>query len=166
MSKIKKTVLTALIAAAYAVTTLAIAPLSFGAMQFRVSEVLTILPAFTPLAIPGLAIGCLIANLFSPFGIIDIVFGTLATLIAAFLSYKVKDIKLWDFPILAPLFPILSNGLIIGAVTSIMADLNFNGFLINAALIALSEGVSCYILGLPFYFGFKAVLKKGKIDLQ
>lgn len=166
MTNTKKMVLTALIAAAYAVSTLAIAPFSFGAMQFRVSEVLTILPVFTPFAIPGLVIGCLIANFFSPFGIIDIVFGTLATLIAAFLSYRVRNIKLWDFPILAPLFPVVSNGIIIGAVTSIMAGLDFKGFIINAGLIALSEAVSCYILGIPFYFGFKRVITKAKFELK
>lgn len=165
MNKTKKLVFTALIAAAYAVTTLVIAPFSFGAVQLRISEALTILPVFTPCAIWGLSFGCLIANIFSPFGIIDMVFGTLATLIAAFLSYKVRNIKFKGFPILAPIFPIISNALIIGAVTAFMAELNFNGFLINAGLIALSEAVSCYLLGIPFYFAFKALLKKSNTDI-
>lgn len=165
MNKTKKLVFTALIAAAYAVTTLVIAPFSFGAVQLRISEALTILPVFTPCAIWGLSLGCLIANIFSPFGIIDMVFGTLATLIAAFLSYKVRNIKFKGFPILAPIFPIISNALIIGAVTAFMAELNFSGFLINAGLIALSEAVSCYLLGVPFYFAFKALLKKSNTDI-
>ena len=165
MNKTKKLVFTALIAAAYAVTTLVIAPFSFGAVQLRISEALTILPVFTPCAIWGLSLGCLIANIFSPFGIIDMVFGTLATLIAAFLSYKVRNIKFKGFPILAPIFPIISNALIIGAVTAFMAELNFSGFLINAGLIALSEAVSCYLLGIPFYFAFKALLKKSNTDI-
>ena len=165
MNKTKKLVFTALIAAAYAVLTLVIAPFSFGAVQLRISEALTILPVFTPCAIWGLSLGCLIANIFSPFGIIDMVFGTLATLIAAFLSYKVRNIKFKGFPILAPIFPIISNALIIGAVTAFMAELNFNGFLINAGLIALGEAVSCYLLGVPFYFAFKALLKKSNTDI-
>lgn len=165
MNKTKKLVFTALIAAAYAVTTLVIAPLSFGAVQLRFSEALTILPIFTPYAIFGLSLGCLIANIFSPFGIIDMVFGTIATLIAAFLSYKVRNIKFKGFPILAPIFPIVSNAIIIGAVTAFMAELNFSGFLINAGLIALSEGVSCYLLGVPFFFAFKALVKKSNIDI-
>lgn len=165
MNKTKKLVFTALIAAAYAVTTLVIAPFSFGAVQLRISEALTILPVFTPCAIWGLSLGCLIANIFSPFGIIDMVFGTLATLIAAFLSYKVRNIKFKGFPILAPIFPIISNALIIGAVTAFMAELNFSGFLINAGLIALSEAVSCYIFGVPFYFAFNALLKKSNTDI-
>ena len=165
MNKTKKLVFTALIAAAYAVTTLVIAPFSFGAVQLRISEALTILPVFTPCAIWGLSLGCLIANIFSPFGIIDMVFGTLATLIAAFLSYKVRNIKFKGFPILAPIFPIISNALIIGAVTAFMAELNFSGFLINAGLIALSEAASCYLLGIPFYFAFKALLKKSNTDI-
>ena len=165
MNKTKKLVFTALIAAAYAVTTLVIAPFSFGAVQLRISEALTMLAVFTPYAIPGLTLGCLIANIFSPFGIIDMVFGTLATLIAAFLSYKVRNIKFKGFPVLAPMFPIVSNGIIIGAVTAVMAELNFSGFLINAGLIALSEAVSCYILGIPFYFAFKALIKKSNLNI-
>ena len=86
MKKMKKstvyTVQGALIAAVYAALTYAVAPLSFGATQFRISEALTILPVFTPAAIPGLAIGCVIANIGSPFGPIDIVLGTLATLLS------------------------------------------------------------------------------------
>lgn len=166
MSNTKKLVLTALIAAAYAVTTLVIAPFSFGPVQFRASEVLTILPVFTPYAIPGLTIGCIIANFFSPFGIIDVIFGALATLIAAVLSYLVRNIKFKEFPILAPLFPIISNGIIIGAVTSVMANLDINGFLINAAFIAISEAISCYVLGIPIFYGLNSLNKKGRIKLN
>lgn len=71
MKKMKKgtvyTVQAALIAAIYAALTYAVAPLSFGATQFRISEALTVLPVFTPAAIPGLAVGCIIANIGSPY---------------------------------------------------------------------------------------------------
>ena len=82
----------ALIAALYTVCTVLIQPAGFGAVQFRVSEAFTILPVFTPAAIPGLAIGCLVSNLFglmggaNPAGAWDLLFGTLATLVAACLT--------------------------------------------------------------------------------
>lgn len=83
-SKVRFLALSAVIAALYAVLTYAAAAmnLAFGAVQFRFSEALTVLPAFTPAAIPGLAVGCLISNLASPLGVVDWVFGTLATLLA------------------------------------------------------------------------------------
>ena len=89
-SKVRFLALSAVIAALYAVLTYAAAAmnLAFGAVQFRFSEALTVLPAFTPAAIPGLAVGCLISNLASPLGVVDWVFGTLATLLAGIFSYR------------------------------------------------------------------------------
>ena len=109
------TVQGALIAAVYAALTYAVAPLSFGATQFRISEALTILPVFTPAAIPGLAIGCVIANIGSPFGPIDIVLGTLATLLAALMTRLTRNIRFKNIPLLSLIFPTLFNGIIIGA---------------------------------------------------
>ena len=93
----KKTVFlmqASLIAAIYAAITIALAPISYGQIQVRVAEALTILPAFTPAAIPGLFVGCIVANLYGGGGIIDVVFGSLATLMAAYLSYKMP--KKWS----------------------------------------------------------------------
>ena len=73
----------AVIAALYAALTLFLAPISFSGNQFRVAEALTLLPVITPAAIPGLAVGCIIGNITSPYGIVDIIFGTCATLLAA-----------------------------------------------------------------------------------
>ena len=94
-SKVRFLALSAVIAALYAVLTYAAAAmnLAFGAVQFRFSEALTVLPAFTPAAIPGLAVGCLISNLASPLGVVDWVFGTLATLLAGIFSYLVRNIR-------------------------------------------------------------------------
>ena len=78
----------ALIAAVYAVLTIAFAPLSYGQIQVRFAEALTILPFFTPAAIPGLFIGCIVANIFGPGGVPDVIFGSAASLISAYLSYK------------------------------------------------------------------------------
>ena len=78
-----------IIAALYAALTIALAPISYGPIQLRVSEALTILPYLTPAAIPGLFIGCLVANILGGLGIYDVVGGSLCTLLAAFLTYLV-----------------------------------------------------------------------------
>ena len=85
---IRKITLSAVIAALYAALTLLLAPISFGPVQCRVAECLCILPLFTPYAIPGLFLGCLISNIIGSMGMFDIVFGSLTTLVAAILTYR------------------------------------------------------------------------------
>ena len=85
MTRTKYLTHAAIIAAVYVVLTIIFAPISYGQVQVRISEALTVLPYFTPAAIPGLFIGCIIANIYGGAGIIDIIFGSLATLFAAFL---------------------------------------------------------------------------------
>ena len=97
-----------IIAAVYAALTLITPIFSYGVGQVRISEALCVLPFFTPAAIPGLFVGCALANLGSPFGIIDIVCGSIASLLAAYATSKVKN--KW----LAPLPSVLLNGLIVG----------------------------------------------------
>ena len=123
-SKVRFLALSAVIAALYAVLTYAAAAmnLAFGAVQFRFSEALTVLPAFTPAAIPGLAVGCLISNLASPLGVVDWVFGTLATLLAGIFSYLVRNIRWKEIPVLAPLPPVIFNALIVGFEVACLAD--------------------------------------------
>ena len=99
----------AMIAAAYVVLTLLFAPISYGEVQVRISETLTILPFFTPAAIPGLFVGCLIANMIGGAVALDIVFGSIATLIGAVGTYLLRKKNRF----LAPLPPILSNTIII-----------------------------------------------------
>lgn len=105
-----------LIGALYAVLTYvsSMMGLAYGEVQFRISEALTILPVFTPAAIPGLVIGCIIANIGSPFGMVDIVCGSLATLAAAGFSYAVRKCSIKDVPWLAPVGPVLANAVIVG----------------------------------------------------
>lgn len=98
----------AMIAAVYTVLTLAFAPISFWAVQFRISEVLCILPFFTPAAIPGLFLGCLISNFLCGAAALDVVFGSIATLIGALGSYALRNNRR-----LVCLPPILSNMVII-----------------------------------------------------
>lgn len=130
----------AIIAAIYVVLTIILAPISYGQLQVRISEALTILPAFTHAAIPGLFIGCIIANIYGGAGIVDIVFGSLATLIAAFLSSKMS--RRW----MVPLPPVIINGLVIGWVLNYVYDLPL---LISMASVALGELIACYGLGYP-----------------
>ena len=97
-----------IIAALYVALTLLFAPISFGEMQLRVAEAMTILPLFTSAAVPGLFIGCLLGNLLGGAVILDVVFGSLATLIGAYLGRKLRNNR-WLVPIPA----ILANTLII-----------------------------------------------------
>lgn len=139
----KKTVFlvqASLIAAVYAVITIALAPISYGQIQVRVAEALTILPAFTPAAIPGLFVGCIVANLYGGGGIIDIVFGSLATLFAAYLSYKMPK------KLLVPLPPIIVNGIVVGYILNYLYGLPL---LITMGWITIGQTVACYGFGYP-----------------
>lgn len=131
------------IAAVYFVLTIAVAPLSYGQIQMRVSEALCILPFFTPAAIPGLFIGCVFANLVGGFGIIDIVFGSLATLIAAFITYKIKN--KW----LLPLPSVIVNALTVGAILYYVLQLPF---WISVLFVGAGQAIACYVLGMPLFF--------------
>lgn len=133
----------AVIAGVYSVLTIVLAPISFGPMQARVSEALTVLPYFTPAAIPGLFIGCLISNIISPYGMVDMICGSLATLLAAVASYKLRK-----FPILVPLPPVLTNGIIIGSMLHFAYGLEVNVW-ICMLWVAVGELLSCYVLGYP-----------------
>ena len=105
----------AVLAALYAALTLAIPVLAYGPWQCRFSEALTVLPLLFPEAVPGLFIGCIAANLLSPVGVWDVVFGSLATLLAAIGTWKLRD-----KPILAVACPVISNGVIVGLMLSVV----------------------------------------------
>ena len=115
--------------------------LSSGVIQLRFSEMLTVLPAFTSAAIPGLTIGCLLANLLSGCLALDIIFGSFATLIGALGTYALKK-----HVFLAPLPPIISNTLIIPFVLRFVYSVpNSLPFIILS--VALGEILSCGVLG-------------------
>ena len=99
----------AMIAAIYVVLTMVFAPISYGEVQLRIAEALTILPFFTPAAIPGLTIGCLIANILGGAILPDIIFGSIATLIGAIFTYALRNCNKF----LAPIPPILANTVIV-----------------------------------------------------
>ena len=140
--------------AAYAVLTMALAPISYGAIQLRVSEVLCILPYFMPCTAWGLFIGCAAANLLTG-NIFDIIFGSLATLAAALLTAAIGKRKhTLANSALACLMPVVFNALVVGAViTAAYEGLNlfqhFGVFAMNAAYVGLGEAIVLYVLGLP-----------------
>ncbi|WP_444659182.1 QueT transporter family protein [Caproiciproducens sp. R2] len=157
----------AMIGAIYMVLTLlaALANLAYGPVQFRFSEALTILPVFTPAAVPGLAVGCLLANIWSGYGAADMVFGTLATLLAAVCTRMVRNIRIKNLPVLAPLPPVLFNAVIIGLEIAVLSTEGFSwaGFWTAALSVGAGELVICYGLGLPLAAALQKAGKRRKI---
>lgn len=172
MSKNKGTlylVQAAVIAALYATLTYAQSFLLPGstamAVQFRVSELLTTLALFTPAAIPGLTVGCVIANIssISVLGPYDMIFGTLASLGAAFTMYKLRNVRIKSIPFLSLLMPALFNGVIVGWEIEfffVEGGFHFGDFLFQGGCVALGELGVCFILGIPFI----KLIEKTKLD--
>lgn len=153
----------ALIAAAYVGLTFLsnVFSLAYGPIQFRLSEVLTLLPIFTPAAIPGVTVGCFIANIAS-FNAVDMIFGTAATFVAALLTYALRKITFKGLPLLAMLPPVIVNAVVIGlelAFFFLPGGYSFWGFIISGAEVGLGELAVCYALGIPFYL----IVKKHNI---
>jgi uncharacterized membrane protein len=133
----------AVIAAVYVVVTLSFAPLSSGLFQLRFSEALTILPALTPAAIPGLFIGCLLGNFLVGATFVDIIFGSLTTLAAAYLSYRLRN-KKW----LVPMPPVLLNAVVVGLMLVYVYGVPVTLFA-AMAWVAAGQFVACYAIGYP-----------------
>jgi len=131
------------IAALYAAITILLAPISYGPVQVRVSEALTVLPYLTPSAIPGLFLGCLFANIYGGLGIYDIVGGSLLTLLAAFFTYLLSKKRK---PILAPLPPVLINAFGVSLYLHFLFKLPY---WLTVAYVGAGEIVACYLLGYP-----------------
>ena len=140
----------AMIAAVYVVLTYVFAPISFGEVQFRISEALTILPVFTPAAIPGVFVGCLLGNMLGGAVLPDIIFGSLATLIGAVGTYLLRK-----HPVpFAPVPPILANTVIVPFVLKYAYGVE-HGIPFIMLTVCIGEILACGILGLALY----AVLK-------
>ncbi len=167
----RKLALSAAVAALYAVLSYFgnIFGLTYGPIQVRLSEALCVLPFLFPETTPGLFVGCLLANLLSPYGVADVVFGSLATLIAAVVTAKTKN------RYLAPLPPVIANGVIIGALISWYELGGFGrgfwtAFAVNGAWVALGEAVACYVLGglllqfLPRSPFFRRMISEKKLE--
>ena len=136
----------AMIAAIYVVLTLIGASFSYGEVQVRISEALTILPVFTPAAIPGVFLGCLISNILGGCILPDIIFGSLATLIGAIFTWMLRNKSKY----LAPLPPIIANVLVVPFVLKYgyMVPLPVPFMMLT---VGIGEVISCGVLGLILY---------------
>ena len=180
-TNVMKLVKIALIGALYTALTMAIAPLAYGTVQFRISEALTLLPLFSPLGIWGVTFGCFLSNLLgfllgtNPIGLIDGVCGTLATLIAALITHRIGQIPFSSLSqskarltrvLLAPIPVVVSNGLIVGLELALVFGGNPGESLpyiwaFQGISVAAGEIVVCYTLGMLLTFAlYRADLYK------
>ena len=149
----------AIIAAAYCALSLVSSALSlaYGPVQLRFSEALCVLPFLMPEAVWGLFVGCLLTNVLSPYGLLDLIFGSAATLLAALLSTRCKTLVGAAVP------PILCNAVLVGALLSWevggTAESFGTLFVYNAATVGAGEAAVCLVLGLPLL----RILEKYKI---
>lgn len=153
-------VVAAMVAALYSALCLALAPLSYGMVQVRAAEALTLLPVFSPVAIWGVTLGCGVSNLVGFFtgmnvlGFLDVIFGTAATLAAAALSWSTRKIRLFGLPVVSSIPPVLVNALVIGMELTVLESGGFHPqvFLMNAVGVGLGQAVACFGLGLPLVY--------------
>lgn len=158
----------AVIAALYVALTYAQEALLPGttsmAVQFRASELLTMLALFTPAAVPGLTVGCMLANLLNAQALpIDMVVGPIATLLAVLAMRRCRNIRLWRVPFVSAMMPAVFNGLIVGwEIETFFIDGPFHlvSFLAQAGLVALGELGVLFVLGIPFVM----VMEKRRLD--
>ena len=147
---VRRLVRCAVIAAVYVVVCLVLAPFSYGAVQVRVAEALCLLPVFGAEYIVGVTLGCFLANLLGS-TVVDVVFGTLATLLACLVTYKLRDIRVKGLAIPASLPPVVFNMIIVGAfeITFFFSDGAPTAMLavFNAVTGGIGELISCTILG-------------------
>ena len=140
----------AVIAAVYVVLCLALAPFSYGAVQVRIAEALCLLPVFGAEYIVGVTLGFFLANLLGS-TVIDVVFGTLATLLACLVTYKLRNVRVKGLAIPASLPPVVFNMLIVGAfeITFFFSDTAPTAALaaFNAVAVGIGEIISCTIVG-------------------
>lgn len=144
--KINKVTRIAIIAAVYAAVTVILAPISYLGMQVRVSEALTILPFIFPESVIGLFIGCLIANIYGGLGLIDIIFGSLATLLAGYLTSRMPN------QYLAPLPPVLVNAVVVGFILNFTLKLPL---FLTMLTVGIGQFLACYVIGLPLLYWLK-----------
>jgi len=159
-TQVRKVIFGAIIAALYTVLTFLSASflIAYGPFQFRISEVLTILPFFFPVAVPGLFVGCILANILSPYGFADMIVGSTATLFAALCTMRLGKSDKSEYltvKALACLPPVIFNALFIGALIAYFmvgageADAFWAAFVVNALQVGFGQLVVIYILGLP-----------------
>ena len=149
----------AIIAAIYIVLTVGLSFISYSNIQFRISEALLVLVLFRKSAIPGLILGCFIANLFSPLGIPDLIFGTLGTVIAVWGIYMLREKN-----ILVALLPgIVANTILVGLELKIFLNIPI---LVGSLGVLIGETVVLYTLGVLFFYALKKLKFASDLQLQ
>lgn len=143
----KKIAITGITAAVYAALTVLLLPISYGMIQLRISEVMTLLAFANPVFIPGLILGTFVANMYSPMPVPDMIMGTAATAIAVVMMSKTK--KLW----IASLWPTIANGLIIGLELYLFAGMPL---LASMGFVALGEFIVVTLVGCPLYIAIQS----------
>ncbi len=153
----------AVIAALYATLSITLAPISSGEFQCRISEALTVLSLFFPEAIAGLTIGCLLTNLLVGNGILDVVLGTLATLLAAITTFVIGRTVKKNLPrlILGEIPPILYNAFLVPITFSLTAEELKDGYLLYALWVGLGQLAAVGIAGSILYFAVDRLQRKG-----
>ena len=155
----KKTVFfitrSAVVAAIYFALATALKPISFGPVQFRLSEALVLLPIFMPEAIIGVTLGCFLSNFYST--MFDVIFGTIATALAAVLTYLLRRTKF--LYVLPPLF---LNAVLVPLIW--VVDGSDAAYMLNFALILASEVIVVCVIGLPLTLALKAALARAGIQ--
>lgn len=142
--------MTALMAAIYVVLCYILQPISFGPIQFRFSEILCLLAIDFPWALIGVSIGCFISNAFvGGLGMLDIVFGTLATILGCALAYYFRNKRYKGYPIISALMIVLSNGIIVGIELGIVFE-TVNLIWLYILEVGFGELV-VLLIGLPIY---------------
>lgn len=134
-----------------------------ASVQVRISEALCALCVITPAAVPGVTVGCLIANLTSVSAMpLDLIFGTAATLLSGILMYKFRNIRIRSVPLLSLLMPVIFNAVIVGLELTLFvpgdSGVSFKAFLLQALLVAAGELISAVGLGVPLE---RAIEKRG-----
>ena len=158
---------TGIVAGLYAALTVGLAPLSFGLVQCRAAELLTVLAVYTPAAVPGLTVGCVISNLIglamgaNIAGALDVVLGPLATGLAAWLSYRLRRQRIGGLPVLSTLPPVLLNALIVGTeLAAVSPAFTTQVWFTEMALVGAGQLVACVGGGLVL----ARVLQKSGLD--
>ena len=146
-----------MIAALYFVISFLMLPLAYGAVQVRFSEALTLLPVLTSTGIWGVTVGCILTNAYGVaaganiLGAVDVLLGSMTTLVAAVMSRCLRRYQWKKLPVLSAVPPVLLNALVIGGELTIakMGQLVPAIFLINFLQVGLGQIIACFVLGLP-----------------
>ena len=163
--------ISAMIAALYFALGIAFAPISFGPVQLRVAEALTMLCVFSPTAVWGVTVGCVLTNAYGVvagapiLGPIDIVLGSAATLVAGYMSWRLRGMRAFSMPVLAVLPPVLLNAVVIGgelcfAITGGLALPAWVGF---GTQVGVGQLAACGLLGLALVRAFERTGLAGRL---